>query len=107
MVTVKAANFATFYPFNSVQTERRDSVSSGDSPPAIPKPSQGVPKHAQERIEERQAKVKVKSCNISYNLQIPGMNHLVTNPQQIIYSSYICILERLFPGARENTFLNA
>ncbi|XP_063683086.1 cytosolic carboxypeptidase 2-like isoform X17 [Bolinopsis microptera] len=62
--------------------ERRCSVSSAESPSTLAKQAHGIPKHAQERIEERQAKVNKKRRRFLVklpkierrSLQDPGCN---------------------------------
>ncbi|XP_063683107.1 cytosolic carboxypeptidase 2-like isoform X36 [Bolinopsis microptera] len=56
--------------------ERRCSVSSAESPSTLAKQAHGIPKHAQERIEERQAKVnKDPGCNPDYSILTGGIFH--------------------------------
>ena len=53
------------------QLERRCSVSSAESPSTLAKQAHGIPKHAQERIEERQA--KVNKVNLHFTIVISGI----------------------------------
>ncbi|XP_063683101.1 cytosolic carboxypeptidase 2-like isoform X30 [Bolinopsis microptera] len=65
--------------------ERRCSVSSAESPSTLAKQAHGIPKHAQERIEERQAKVNKDDdeptlpqdpgCNPDYSILTGGIFH--------------------------------
>jgi len=65
--------------------ERRCSVSSAESPSTLAKQAHGIPKHAQERVEERQAKVNKEddeqtlpqdpSNNPDYSILTGGIFH--------------------------------
>ncbi|XP_063683074.1 cytosolic carboxypeptidase 2-like isoform X5 [Bolinopsis microptera] len=60
--------------------ERRCSVSSAESPSTLAKQAHGIPKHAQERIEERQAKVNKKRRR--FLVKLPKIERRSLQPSQ-------------------------
>ncbi|KAL5269596.1 hypothetical protein ACHWQZ_G003164 [Mnemiopsis leidyi] len=63
-------------PAKPKQLERRCSVSSAESPSTLAKQAHGIPKHAQERVEERQAKVNKEDDDQSPP-QEPGTDYSI------------------------------